>query len=75
MQIVVDLKEYMSLKDATDLADAIRLFRGVETANARVLDSRPTPRTPDALTPLECSECGEEILPLCESCAGDMARR
>ena len=47
MQIIVDLKEYMNLKTATELADAIRLFKGVETANVRVLDSRPTPRALD----------------------------
>ena len=25
-----------------------------------------------AVAPIKCAECGDEILPICEACAGDM---
>jgi len=47
-----------------------------QTGKSVSLAIRPTPVAADgAVAPIKCAECGDEILPICEACAGDMRRR
>jgi hypothetical protein len=37
--------------------------------------AQPQVAADGAVAPIKCAECGDEILPICEACAGDMRRR
>lgn len=78
MKLIIEI-EYAKAEMTRDISpsDVLRALQSFCIHKIiAVSEIRPTPVAADgAVAPIKCAECGDEILPICEACAGDMRRR